>query len=397
MKRSIKYLIYIVILVLLTTNNVFAKKCEYYTSNSNNYLSFELGSNVTNMSLEKNLNDMSKYEGIYGASIKKNNWNKIPSDCPKYLAVAVNYQEEYHVLLLDNVSSMSELEKAVQEAKDQGVEGSTQYKTDAGSTLIMALNGNFPSDYNEEDIIPEKKCDLEYQKVNNSSNTNFSLKDMNYNLLFSFTKSSSGKKEYCVTINKTETACAESSEVLKMKFSGKTYKFQIEQTSKVLNAYYPTDKCLNNKNYCIREKSGVYTFTTATNGACNVIDITASEEDKVCKYKNNVYYGPDGTKVSKSEFEKLCNVDCDVFSGEFGKVLKIALSFIRFLVPIIIIGLTIVDFIKATTAHDESLIKKAANNAVKRFIIGVIIFVLPTILEFILDLADIEYGTCGIK
>lgn len=122
-----------------------------------------------------------------------------------------------------------------------------------------------------------------------------------------------------------------------------------------------------------------------------------SSTKKSCKQIDGKYYDVDGKKVSQKEFEKSCNIDCGIFSGEFEKFLKSALALIRFAVPLIIIGLGIVDFIKATAAQDDSLIKKAANTLVKRMVIGVIIFVLPTLLEFILAIADIPYGTCGIK
>ena len=52
---------------------------------------------------------------------------------------------------------------------------------------------------------------------------------------------------------------------------------------------------------------------------------------------------------------------------------------------------------KALTAQSQDEVKKATNKLVKRLIIGVLIFVLPTILEFVLKLAGIEFGVCAIK
>ncbi len=92
------------------------------------------------------------------------------------------------------------------------------------------------------------------------------------------------------------------------------------------------------------------------------------------------------------------DLDCNgIFAGNFGTLLKQILSFIRFLAPILIIGLSIIDFIKATASQDDSEIKKAANKLVKRMVIGTIIFILPTLLELIFYLAGIDYGTCGVK
>lgn len=95
-----------------------------------------------------------------------------------------------------------------------------------------------------------------------------------------------------------------------------------------------------------------------------------------------------------SEGEISCN---GILAGDFGDIVRKALNFLKFLVPIIIIGLTMIDFLKAIIAQDNKEINKAGNKLVKRIIIGIIIFLVPTILEFVLDLAGIPFGTCGIK
>lgn len=91
-------------------------------------------------------------------------------------------------------------------------------------------------------------------------------------------------------------------------------------------------------------------------------------------------------------------VTCDgLLSGKFGQMVRSTLNFLKFIVPIIIIGFTIVDFIKAVVSQDNKEINKAGNKLIKRIIIGIVIFLVPTILEIVLDLAGIPYGTCGIK
>lgn len=92
------------------------------------------------------------------------------------------------------------------------------------------------------------------------------------------------------------------------------------------------------------------------------------------------------------------DLDCDgIFTGRLGQFLMEAWKLIKFAVPILIIAFAIVDFIKAMSSHDEAEVKKAANKLVKRLVIGVLVFVLPTIIEYVLGLAGIEFGTCGIK
>lgn len=94
------------------------------------------------------------------------------------------------------------------------------------------------------------------------------------------------------------------------------------------------------------------------------------------------------------DVERQCN---SIFGGKFGLQLKQILNIVKFFVPIIIIALAVADFIKALTAQSQDEVKKATNKLVKRLIIGILIFVLPTILEFVLKLAGIEFGVCAIK
>lgn len=85
-----------------------------------------------------------------------------------------------------------------------------------------------------------------------------------------------------------------------------------------------------------------------------------------------------------------------IFSGKLGTILKQILNIVKFLVPILIIGLSIVDFVKALAAQSQDEIKKASQKLVKRLIIGIVIFVLPTLLEFLLKQAGIEFGICDL-
>lgn len=84
-----------------------------------------------------------------------------------------------------------------------------------------------------------------------------------------------------------------------------------------------------------------------------------------------------------------------ICGGRTGIFLKEIFHLTKFIVPIIIIGFGLFDFIKAITAQSQDEIKKAMNKLVKRLIIGICIFVLPTVLDFLLKLADINSELCG--
>lgn len=119
-------------------------------------------------------------------------------------------------------------------------------------------------------------------------------------------------------------------------------------------------------------------------------------EEKNKEIQNELGIG-DGSKEDLDIGFVTGNLNCDgIFSREFGKILKQIMDIIKFIVPILIIGLSIVDFIKALAAQNQDELKKSANKLVIRLIIGILIFVLPTLLEFLLKQAGIEFGVCAL-
>jgi hypothetical protein len=76
------------------------------------------------------------------------------------------------------------------------------------------------------------------------------------------------------------------------------------------------------------------------------------------------------------------------------KLLQYLFTGIKFMVPAVILVLSVVDFSKALVAQKPEDMSKAKNNLIKRLIIGVLIFFLPTIINIILGYANItnNYG-----
>jgi len=59
---------------------------------------------------------------------------------------------------------------------------------------------------------------------------------------------------------------------------------------------------------------------------------------------------------------------------------------------------TVMDFIGAAASQDNDALKKAMEKATTRIILCVIIFILPTLIEFVLKyIAETNEGLCGIK
>ena len=73
------------------------------------------------------------------------------------------------------------------------------------------------------------------------------------------------------------------------------------------------------------------------------------------------------------------------FSGKLIIFIANIVKWGKYLIPVIVIVLSILDFIKAISSEKEDEMKKAQGNFVKRLIIAGLIFIIPFIIEFVLD------------
>ena len=103
-------------------------------------------------------------------------------------------------------------------------------------------------------------------------------------------------------------------------------------------------------------------------------------------------------------FEKIEVTSCEDLFGESGELidlLKFIINLFRILVPIMLIGLGTLDFAKAIFAGSEDNMKKAQGKFIKRVLIAVAIFLVPSLLKLILDIANgiwgnIDASLCGL-
>ena len=95
----------------------------------------------------------------------------------------------------------------------------------------------------------------------------------------------------------------------------------------------------------------------------------------------------DENNPSEPDIPDLCK---SIFDSDFGKYLKDALNFMRFLAPIFVLVFTTIDFIKALVSQDKDILKKASSNFVKRLIIAVSIFFVTTIIYLLLGFVEVD-------
>lgn len=68
--------------------------------------------------------------------------------------------------------------------------------------------------------------------------------------------------------------------------------------------------------------------------------------------------------------------------------LTVAFKVMRYVAIILLIVMSIIDFVGSVAAQDDDALKKAVNKMIKRAIMCVLIFILPTIIEYVLQFID---------
>lgn len=96
-----------------------------------------------------------------------------------------------------------------------------------------------------------------------------------------------------------------------------------------------------------------------------------------------------------------CNTIFSDDSEELLKLLKWVFKAIQLLIPAVLIGLGTVDFVQAVFSGSEDKMKKAQTKFIKRLIIAVAIFLIPSVLKVILTIANGIWGSidtdyCGL-
>lgn len=103
-------------------------------------------------------------------------------------------------------------------------------------------------------------------------------------------------------------------------------------------------------------------------------------------------------KVDNKGFENKSS-DCGVFGDPdskdtFAYYLQQVFNVIRFLGPVLVLVMTVIDLVKVTAEQkQDGELQKLGGKTLKRFIYAVIIFMLPTILSTLFELIGL-YGTC---
>ena len=99
--------------------------------------------------------------------------------------------------------------------------------------------------------------------------------------------------------------------------------------------------------------------------------------------------------IAELEGSKTNNAECGLGTEITAWIMNI-LRWVKYIIPVIIILLSILDFIKALSSEKDDEMKKAQKRFVTRLIVAVLIFLMPLLIEFILGKMGFDASNCGI-
>lgn len=121
-------------------------------------------------------------------------------------------------------------------------------------------------------------------------------------------------------------------------------------------------------------------------------------------YKRNFFFNHDPDQIAddKDNLQKpvLNNDACGLLGGENSatvKFIKKIYGFVKILIPILIILLSVVDFIKVVGTGKDDDMKKTLNKFTKRIIIAIVFVIVPYLIEIIISISGVstQYPTLG--
>ena len=160
------------------------------------------------------------------------------------------------------------------------------------------------------------------------------------------------------------------------------------------------ETCVSSKidgHECIWRQNACYGNTMVDDGSGETI-IADDQDDRDKQESKN----DDSNKELELDKVTLNKVTCDTLFKNNGKynntheLLSTTLKFMQYIGVILALVLSTIDFIKVVPTQDKDAIKKASSKAFTRLVIAIIIFFVPIILDFILELVGFNNPTCGL-
>ncbi len=183
----------------------------------------------------------------------------------------------------------------------------------------------------------------------------------------------------------------------------KTYTITLP-ADEIPNVFKQNFQQINNNQFTCIDSSQIYFIEES--GIQDARYRISTNKDEADKYDHTTNFQEgdgaldvnlDGLIFSNSNCQSYLGVVTD--KNDPAYYLDFAFKLIKYAAIVILFVFTLIDFFKAVVANKHDDLKKAVQAVIKRFIIAVIIFFLPVLIEFLLDVLGIisTDPTCGIK
>ncbi len=233
-------------------------------------------------------------------------------------------------------------------------------------------------------------------KVNDSCTRNVTKIDsIKFNPTVTFKLYNNGKKEYCLKIDNYNESCAQIiSGTSSLYFSeGASYTFYIteEQSSKIFEQNFAM---LEHNRFACPETIYIYYDASSMAGTQNYY-FTTDKQEAIDNSIGDQYQEMDNSSSNKEDDNYNPGTEvtgCEVVPEEVRKWISISLNFVKYAALILVIVLGTIDFIKAAASGEPDSMKKAGQSFIKRVVAVIILFLLPMLVELILNLINL-YGT----
>lgn len=133
---------------------------------------------------------------------------------------------------------------------------------------------------------------------------------------------------------------------------------------------------------------------------CLICFTNVKAENIDLNYNNNIIFlteenaNNDSTDESNTETNTgTSNTDCSVL-GEFGQDLQSIFNVFKIVAPILTLALSSYDFVISITSRQAEGLQKSAKKFATRLVLVVILYLLPTVLNFFLKLTLASGNTC---
>lgn len=179
-----------------------------------------------------------------------------------------------------------------------------------------------------------------------------------------------------------------------------------ENKSKSVKKYWDkykscVDKNKNNKLKCKSYKDKYEAKLLEVRTWCNsVIDNRAYNSSCLqgCVDLNDSLYNIQCVKKINNKEVDICvkkETNCNLSSEIIAFIYNI-LKWLKYIAPVLVIILGIIDFIRALAAQDDDAMKKAQGRFVKRLIAAALLFLLPLIIDYILNIFNLYDSSCDV-